>query len=250
MRALFEKWLTGARPRPRIGDMTATHVQPSQFTIKHGSTSSVACCEQTEGSARISTLGWLAKSTVTAVTALAILAAPTLSAQGTGAEEGSSAESPIKFALFSAAWGENTDDGLRLVAQNLTQQAITLEKISFIDLPSENDQTELNLSLRLRAERYAETNLPLVDLLTGDDCVARTMAEGWKLVEISNYTLNPSVRNLIIENTNSFRIYQCVRSARLTWRSAGERADASEGAQKASTEFDGWVLYHFESLSN
>ena len=208
MRALFEKWLTRARPRPRIGDMTATHVQPSQFTIRHGSTSSVACCEQTEGSARVSTLGWLAKSTVTAVTALAILAAPTLSAQGTGAEEGSSAESPIKFALFSAAWGENTDDGLRLVAQNLTQQAITLEKISFIDLPSENDQTELNLSLRLRAERYAETNLPLVDLLTGDDCVARTMAEGWKLVEISNYTLNPSVRNLIIETINLGEIYR------------------------------------------
>jgi hypothetical protein len=41
-----------------------------------------------------------------------------------------------------------------------------------------------------------------------------------------------------------------VRSARLTWRSAGERADASEGTQKASTEFDGWVLYHFESRSN
>ncbi len=125
---------------------------------------------------------------------------------------------------FLQLGGENTDDGLRLVAQNLSQEAITLEKISFIDLPRDNQKTVLTLSLGLRAERYAQTNLPLVDLLTGDDCVARTMADGWKLVEISNYTLNPSVRNLIIENTNSFRIYQCVRAAKLTWRSDADAA--------------------------
>ena len=172
---------------------------------------------------------------------LALLSVSTLFAQSGSTETGASTESPIKFALFSAAWGENTDDGLRLVAQNLSQQAITLEKISFIDLPSENQKTDLNLSLGLRAERYAQTSLPLVDLLAGDECVARTMADGWKLVEISNYTLNPSVRNLIIENTNSFRIYQCVRAAKLTWRS---------DADAASTELEGWVLYHFESRSN
>lgn len=172
---------------------------------------------------------------------VALLSGTTLFAQSGSTETGANTESPIKFALFSAAWGENTDDGLRLVAQNLSQEAITLEKISFIDLPSENQKTDLTLSLGLRAERYAQTNLPLVDLLTGDDCVARTMADGWKLVEISNYTLNPSVRNLIIENTNSFRIYQCVRAAKLTWRS---------DADAASTELEGWVLYHFESRSN
>lgn len=230
--------------------MTETNLRPPQFITRHSLTSNATCC------GKHGALGWastLAQQAGPIVAALAILAAPSLFAQGASAEDGFSPESPIKFALFSAAWGENTDDGLRLVAQNLTQQAITLEKISFIDLPAENEQTELNLSLRLRAERYAETNLPLVDLLTGDDCVARTMAEGWKLVEISNYTLNPSVRNLIIENTNSFRIYQCVRSARLTWRSADnapESAEASDAEREKNTEFDGWVLYHFESRSN
>ena len=172
---------------------------------------------------------------------LGLLSASTLFAQNDSTEAGTNIEGPIKFALFSAAWGENTDDGLRLVAQNLTKQAITLEKIRFIGLPSGNKETDLNLSLSLRPERYAQTNLPLVDLLTGDECVARTMADGWKLVEISNYTLNPSVRNLIIENTNSFRIYQCVRSASLTWRS---------DANADTTEQEGWVLYHFESRSN
>ena len=230
--------------------MTKTNLRLPQFITRHSLTSNATCCGKHGALGWASTLGQQAGPIVAA---LAILAAPSLFAQGAGAEDGFSPESPIKFALFSAAWGENTDDGLRLVAQNLTQQAITLEKISFIDLPAENEQTELNLSLRLRAERYAETNLPLVDLLTGDDCVARTMAEGWKLVEISNYTLNPSVRNLIIENTNSFRIYQCVRSARLTWRSADnapESAEASDAEQEKNTEFDGWVLYHFESRSN
>ena len=184
------------------------------------------------------TLEDLGKSIMVGV---ALLSGTTLFAQSGSTETGANTESPIKFALFSAAWGENTDDGLRLVAQNLSQEAITLEKISFIDLPSENQKTDLTLSLGLRAERYAQTSLPLVDLLTGDDCVARTMADGWKLVEISNYTLNPSVRNLIIENTNSFRIYQCVRAAKLSWRS---------DADAASTELEGWVLYHFESRSN
>jgi hypothetical protein len=66
------------------------------------------------------------------------------------------------------------------------------------------------------------------------------MADNWKLVEISNYTLNPSVRNLIIEDTNSFRIYQCVRSVELVWRDASNAAVSAEG----------WVLYHFENRSN
>lgn len=170
--------------------------------------------------------------------ALCALAASPIRAQSDSAAV---AEPPVKFALFSAAWGENTDDGLRLVAQNLSPGAIRLDEISFIDLPVAEDETRLRVSLTLPAQRYAQTDLPLTDLLSGDECVARTMAEGWKLVEISNYTLNPSVRNLIIENTNSFRIYQCVRSARLTW------FDASAQAEKQQ---EGWVLYHFESRGN
>lgn len=146
----------------------------------------------------------------------------------------------IKFALFSAAWGENTDDGVRVVAQNLTNAPLQLEQIRFLDLPREGEQIDLELSLQLEAGKYAQTTLPPLDLLSGDECVTRTMADNWKLVEISNYTLNPSVRNLIIENTNSFRIYQCVRSVELLWREADSEAIRAEG----------WVLYHFESRSS
>ena len=202
------------------------------FSHKPRSKGVATCCAAGDKQNAPGTLKDLGKSIIIG---LALLSGSPGFAQSGSTETGASTESPIKFALFSAAWGENTDDGLRLVAQNLSQEAITLEKISFIDLPSENQKTDLTLSLGLRAERYAQTNLPLVDLLTGDDCVARTMADGW------NYTLNPSVRNLIIENTNSFRIYQCVRAAKLTWRS---------DADAARTELEGWVLYHFESRSN
>ena len=47
------------------------------------------------------------------------------------------------------------------------------------------------------------------------------MDSNWRLVDVSNYTLNPSVRNLIIENTDSFRIYQCVESISTRWRKVG-----------------------------
>ncbi|MBQ13694.1 MAG: hypothetical protein CMQ17_04765 [Gammaproteobacteria bacterium] len=64
------------------------------------------------------------------------------------------------------------------------------------------------------------------------------MEESWKLVEISNYTLNPSVRNLIIEDTDSFRIYQCVKTVTTDW------IDLSTAEAHRYNE---WVLYHFES---
>ena len=157
------------------------------------------------------------------------------------AQDQQAVDETIKFALFSAAWGENTDDGLKVVVQNLSEQSVRLERIDFLDLPEKAATVELELNLELPANKYAQRELAPVDLLSGDDCVARTMAENWKLVEISNYTLNPSVRNLIIEDTNSFRIYQCVRSVRLHWL---ELSDHSKH------ESEGWVLYHFESRSD
>jgi hypothetical protein len=54
---------------------------------------------------------------------------------------------------------------------------------------------------------YAEVALPYHDLLSSDECIASTLDESWKLVQISSYTLNPSVRNLIIEDKDSSRIY-------------------------------------------
>ena len=64
------------------------------------------------------------------------------------------------------------------------------------------------------------------------------MAENWRLAEISNYTLNPSVRNLIIQDTSSFRIYQCVETI-LT--------KISDTANNSAEEREEWILYHFES---
>ena len=55
------------------------------------------------------------------------------------------------------------------------------------------------------------------------------------------YTLNPSVRNLIIENTDSFRIYQCVETIRTRWR---ETSGDSRGVSRTE---EGWILYHFET---
>ncbi len=175
-------------------------------------------------------------TTVQLLPLIALCAAGQLSAQ----DQADDFSESIKFALFSAAWGENTDDGVRVVAQNLTSSPLRLEQIRFLDLPSEGQQIDLPLALELAAGKYAQTDLPPLDLLSGDECVTRTMADNWKLVEISNYTLNPSVRNLIIEDTNSFRIYQCVRSVELVWRQADESAIRAEG----------WVLYHFESRSS
>jgi len=67
------------------------------------------------------------------------------------------------------------------------------------------------------------------------------MAENWKLVEVSNYTLNPSVRNLIIEDTDSFRIYQCIENVQTTW---------SRVANGTQVQYEEWVLFHFESRRN
>ena len=127
-------------------------------------------------------------------------------------------ETEVKFAIFSSAWGENTDDGLRVVAYNQTQGHIRLNTILFLKEESEgSEQVAVNLNLEVPSLAYADVEFPYIDLLQGNECIGRTMAESWKLVEISNYTLNPSVRNLIIEDTDSFRIYQCIENVRTIW---------------------------------
>lgn len=147
-------------------------------------------------------------------------------------------ESQIKFAFYSSAWGENTDDGLRLVAFNQTTNPIRIESITFIKEDPETENVHIPTALQVPAGRYADSEYEYIDLLGGDECIERTMLENWKLVEVSNYTLNPSVRNLIIENTNSFRIYQCVENVSTRW------TDLSTGIEAVQEE---WVLFHFES---
>ena len=148
-------------------------------------------------------------------------------------------ETEVKFAIFSSAWGENTDDGLRVVAYNQTQGPIRLNTILFLKEESEDsEQVAVNLNLEIPSLAYADVEFPYIDLLQGNECIERTMAESWKLVEISNYTLNPSVRNLIIEDTDSFRIYQCIENVRTIW---------TRLASNIQVQYEEWVLFHFES---
>ena len=147
-------------------------------------------------------------------------------------------ESQIKFAFFSSAWGANTDDGMRVLVHNQSDQEIRLLSIEFLGSGNEATPVDVQLNLDVRAQRYAEIELDYIDLLSGDECVDRTLSENWKLAEISNYTLNPSVRNLIIEDTDSFRIYQCVQTVRTRFTSLPDNT---------MHEYDEWVLFHFES---
>ena len=148
-------------------------------------------------------------------------------------------EHPVKYAIYSPAWHLSTNAGLRIVAQNHSDEAIELKKVVFTDESGEEPPSELLLNLTVPAHGWAETQVDYQELLAGNDCVERTMEDDWKLVEISNYTLNPSVRGLIIENTRSFRIYQCVRSVRAHWHNIDQDI-SGEGPQ--------WLMYHFERL--
>jgi hypothetical protein len=148
-------------------------------------------------------------------------------------------ESPVKYAIYSAAWHLNSNAGLRVVAQNQSDSAIKLESILFRDETGAQADAKLQLNMVVPAQAWAEVELPYQDLLSGNDCVDRTMEDDWKLVEISNYTLNPSVRGLIIENTRSFRIYQCVRNVQTVWTLPENGIEQSQNQ---------WLMYHFERL--
>lgn len=146
---------------------------------------------------------------------------------------------PVKYAIYSSAWGASSNAGLRLMAQNLSDHEITLQSVVFKDEEHPQITAELKLELTVPAHAWAEKEMPYVDLLFGNECIENTMQSDWKLVEISNYTLNPSVRGLIIEDSESFRIYQCLRNVQVNWinTSTGEVSDYSE-----------WVMYHFERI--
>ena len=147
-------------------------------------------------------------------------------------------DTEIKFAFYSSAWGENTDDGLRLVAFNQTPARIRLNSIELHGSEEATESILIDVELEVPSEGYADKEFDYLDLLSGDECIDRTMQDNWKLVEISNYTLNPSVRNLIIQNTDSFRIYQCVKTISTSWTDL----DSNQ-----LFEYDEWVLFHFET---
>ncbi len=147
-------------------------------------------------------------------------------------------ETEIKFAFYSSAWGENTDDGLRLVAFNQSMSPIQLHSIVLHSSDDDAEEVLIQIDLKVPSGSYADKEIGYIDLLSGDECIDRTLQENWKLVEISNYTLNPSVRNLIIENTDSFRIYQCIKTVSTSWTNLNN---------KQQNEYDEWVLFHFET---
>lgn len=164
----------------------------------------------------------------------------TMACIGTLAAAEMQEESDINFAFYSSAWGENAVDGLRLVARNGTDNDIRLDSITFLKRDEFDRPILIDIELNIPDQRYADKELEFVDLLQNNECIERTMAENWKLAEISNYTLNPSVRNLIIEDTDSFRIYQCVESVRTQW------TRLSDNQQFEQEE---WILFHFERRS-
>ena len=150
-------------------------------------------------------------------------------------------ESDIRFAFYSSGWGANTDDGMRLVVFNQTETPLRLDSIVFLKDEQEAEPVEINVNLTIPALGYADEDFEYIDLLQGDECISRTLEDDWKLAEVSNYTLNPSVRNLIIEDTDSFRIYQCVENVQTTWTNV---------ETESRTEFTEWVLFHFETRRN
>lgn len=149
----------------------------------------------------------------------------------------SSEAHPVKYAIYSPAWSIRSNAGLRVVAHNTGESDITMANINFRD-EDDGGSTLLELNLTIPAGKWAETEVPYIDLLSGNDCINTTLRDRWRLMEISNYTLNPSVRVLIIEDTISFRIYQCVREVKITWLDANDLPH----------EENLWVMYHFERV--
>jgi len=149
------------------------------------------------------------------------------------------AQFPVKFAIYSSAWSTRSDAGLRVIVQNQGDRPVRLTHVIFATEDDATPETRLALDLHVPARGWAEREMPYVDLLAGNQCIRDTMNDDWKLAEISNHPLNPSVRRLIIEDTQSFRIFQCVRSAQVHWQDAG----SSEPGEHAE-----WLMYHFERL--
>ena len=148
-----------------------------------------------------------------------------------------SENSPIKYAIYSSAWGQRSNAGLRIVAQNIGEDATRIDSIVFEDEDIPSNKLHFDIGLEVAPTSWAEIEFDYQDLLFGNACVERTMTEDWKLAEISNYTLNPSVRGLIIEDSESFRIYQCVRNVFVTLTNLETQEQES---------FYEWVMYHFE----
>ena len=184
-------------------------------------------------------LNWIDSKMRNSIVSLSLLAS-TLFLLDAAAEH--QEETEIKFAFYSSAWGENTvdglRDGLRVVAYNQTMNPVRLNNIVFHPGTEDAEPVAIQLNLDVPSTGYADLEFDYVDLLAGDECIDRTLKENWKLVEISNYTLNPSVRNLIIEDTDSFRIYQCAKTISTSWTDLGSNS---------LMEYEEWVLFHFET---
>ncbi len=141
----------------------------------------------------------------------------------------------VRFAIYSGVWSGLSDAGLRIVAQNSGSRSLQLESLTLAQ--SSGDQPVLSLALGIPAAGWAEVETTYVDLVSDDQCVADSLRDEWKLMEISNYPLHPSVRGLIIEDSQSFRIFQCIRGVTLHW------LDSSTQEQWITEE---WLLYHCE----
>ena len=147
--------------------------------------------------------------------------------------------SGIKFAFYSSAWTADSDDGLRLVLFNETSRTVNLGSIVFKKNEKNSEKVEIKINKEIPPLGYATAEFDYIDLLQHNDCIERTLNGNWKLTEISNYTLNPAVRNLIIEDTDSFRIYQCLENVKTFW---------SHSQTNGYEESNEWIIFHFETI--
>jgi hypothetical protein len=166
-----------------------------------------------------------------------LLLAPALTcAQGASGDIHAGQPVPdVRFAIYSGVWSGLSDAGLRIVARNASTKSLQLESLSLA--PGSGIRPAVSVALAIPAQGWAEVETAYVDLLSDDSCVAESLRDDWKLMEVSNYPLHPSVRGLIIEDSQSFRIFQCIRGVTLDW------LDAATGEKWQTQE---WLLYHFE----
>ncbi len=155
-----------------------------------------------------------------------------------GAPDAGMTDAPVpdvRFAIYSGVWSGRSDAGLRIVARNSGTRSLQLESLTLAQ--GSGGQPVMHLALAVPAAGWAEAETAYVDLLSDDQCVTDSLSDEWKLMEISNYPLHPSVRGLIIEDSQSFRIFQCIRGVTLRWL---------DTATREQWETEEWLLYHFE----
>ena len=96
----------------------------------------------------------------------------------------------IRFAFYSSGWGANTDDGMRLVVFNQTENQLRLDSMFFLKNEQQAESVKIDINLTIPPLGFADKEFEYIDLLQGNECISRTLEEDWKLAEITYKGLN------------------------------------------------------------